>query len=107
VATAAERYQLYLSSVGNEARAFLTSLDGQPEDDIRAMIDRKQFGRRAHLALIWLDYQSKIREETADQDALQRINRGIDVARSGRARDSGPPAAKPTLMSRLRNMLRG
>jgi hypothetical protein len=73
--TVAARYQQYLSCVGEDALQFLNSLDAQTEEDVRGLLKRKEFGRRAHLALIWLDFRKKIRQEEADEEALRRINR--------------------------------
>lgn len=78
--TVAARYQQYLSCVGEDALLFLNSLHAQKEEDIRASLKRKEFGRRAHLALIWLDFRKKIRQEEADDEALRRINRVIREA---------------------------
>jgi hypothetical protein len=89
--------------VGEDARAFLKSLDAQPESDVRSLIDGKQLGRRTQLAQIWLDFQKKIREEADDEDALQRINRGIE----GAGRKPIDASAKLPFLSRLRNVIRG
>jgi hypothetical protein len=75
--TVAARYQQYLSCVGADALAFLASLDARTEEDVRGMVKRREFGRRAHLASIWLDFRKKIRQEEADEEALRRINRVI------------------------------
>src|SRR5687768_8838938 len=73
--TVAARYQQYLSCVGDEALQFLNSLDARTEEDVRGLLKRKELGRRAHLARIWLDFRKKIRQEEADEEALRRINR--------------------------------
>lgn len=79
MATAVERYQLYVSHVGEETRSFFASLDAQPEENVRAMLEDKGFGRRMYLARIWMDFRKKIRQETDDEECLRRINRAIEA----------------------------
>lgn len=79
MATAVQRYQLYVSHVGDETRSFLASLDAQPEEDVRATLDNKGFGRRMHLARIWMDFRKKIRLEADDEACLHRINLAIEA----------------------------
>lgn len=88
MATALERYQLYVSHVEEQTRTFFASLDAQPEEQVRAMLERKEFGRRMYLARIWLDFRKNMRQEADDEECLHRINRAIEA----RERVAGVPA---------------
>ena len=102
MATALQRYQLYVSHVGDETRSFFASLDNQPEEDVRAMVTRKGFGSRIYLAHIWLDFRKKMRQEADDEESLQRINRIIEVSeRVSDAPAAGVAMVKVTLPARV------
>ena len=79
MASALKRYQLYVSHVGEDTRNFFASLDAQPEEDVRAMLEQKGFGHRMYLARIWMDFRKKMRQESDDEAYLSRINRSIEA----------------------------
>lgn len=79
MASALQRYQLYVSHVGEATRSFLASLDAQSEEDVRTLLDQKGFGHRMYLARIWMDFRKKIRQELDDEAYLHRVNRSIET----------------------------
>ena len=115
MATALERYQLYVSHVGDETRSFFASLDAQPEEHVRSMLDRKGFGRRTYLVLTWIDFRNQMRREADNEETLRRINRSIEAGeRAADLKPPGPADVKVTLpprnsalafMSGLKNFL--
>jgi hypothetical protein len=104
MASAAERYEQYRSSVGEEARDFLAGLESQSDAEVRARLARKEFGRRTHLALTSLDFRKKIREEADDEKSMQRINSAIKI--DGRSA-TGSESGKRPFLSRLMDVIRG
>lgn len=113
MATALERYQLYVSHVEQQTRTFFASLDARPEEEVRAMLERKEFGRRMYLARIWLDFRKNMRQEADDEECLHRINRAIELRESVTGMAAGDmakvklgPSARDSLLA-FANTLKG
>lgn len=99
MATAVQRYQRYVSHVGEDTRNFFASLDAQPEKDVLATLNQKGFGNRLYLVRIWMDFRRKIREESNEEAALSRINHVMREREKGsesapEASATGRPAAR-------------